>query len=168
MGFGQGMQPIVGFNIGARLFHRVVGTLKFAYMFATFIMTFGFIIIAVYARQMAGFFTTDPQMIEMTVPAIRIMLCMFPLVGGQMITGTFFQSIRMAKTSIFISMTRQMLILVPMLLLLPDFFAQQGWGGVNGVWCCMPFSDVISAAIAGIMLYLQVRRFNKLVALETR
>ena len=163
MGFGQGMQPIVGFNMGARLFHRVIATLKFAWLFATFIMTAGYVIIALYARQMAGFFTTDAQMIDLAVPAIRIMLCMFPVVGGQMITGTFFQSIRQAKKSIFLSTTRQMLFLVPLLLFLPDMFAARGWGGVNGVWWCMPVSDVISALIAGVLLYLQLRRFDHLV-----
>jgi len=162
MGFGQGMQPIVGFNVGARLFHRVNAVLKFTYMFATFIMTLGYVLMAIYARPLAGFFTNDEQMIELCVPVIRIMLCIFPLVGGQMITSTFFQSIRQAKKSIFISTTRQMLILVPLLLFLPDFFAGQGWGGVNGVWWSMPISDLISSVIAGTLLYLQLKRFSKL------
>jgi len=168
MGFGQGMQPIVGFNMGARLFHRVVGTLKFAYMMATFVMTVGYILIALYARTLAGFFTTDPQMIELCVPAIRIVLCMFPLVGGQMISNTFFQSIRQAKKSIFVSTTRQIVFLVPLLLFMPNLFADKGWGGVYGVWCAMPISDIISAILAGTLLYLQLRKFDKLIAISTR
>jgi len=168
MGFGQGMQPIVGFNMGARLFHRVVGTLKFAYMLATFVMTVGYILIALYARTLAGFFTTDPQMIELCVPAIRIVLCMFPLVGGQMISNTFFQSIRQAKKSIFVSTTRQIVFLVPLLLFMPNLFADKGWNGVYGVWCAMPISDIISAILAGTLLYLQLRKFDKLIAISTR
>jgi len=168
MGFGQGMQPIVGFNMGARLFHRVVGTLKFAYMMATFVMTVGYLLIAIYARTLAGFFTTDPQMIELCVPAIRIVLCMFPLVGGQMISNTFFQSIRQAKKSIFVSTTRQIVFLVPLLLFMPDFFVARGWSGVYGVWCAMPISDVISAILAGTLLYLQLRKFDKLIAVSMR
>jgi putative MATE family efflux protein len=168
MGFGQGMGPIVGFNLGARLFHRVTGVLKVAYGCATFVMTFGYFVFAVYAEQMARFFTNDEHMIELCVPAIRIMLCMLPVVGGQMITSTFFQSIRQARKAIFLSTTRQMLFLVPLLLFLPDYFAQRGWGGVNGVWVCMPVSDLISAIIAGTLLYLQVRRFNHLTEVQRR
>lgn len=163
MGFGQGMQPIVGFNMGARLFHRVIGVLKFAYLFATFIMTTGYILIALYARPLAGFFTNDPEMIDHCVPAIRVMLCVFPLVAGQMITSTFFQSIRQAKKSIFLATTRQMVFLVPLLLLLPDYFAGRGWDGVFGVWCAMPLSDAIAAVLSGTLLYLQLRRFNRLI-----
>ncbi|MBR0036694.1 MAG: MATE family efflux transporter [Bacteroidales bacterium] len=162
MGIGQGMGPIVGFNLGARLFHRVTGVLKVAYACATLIMTFGYLVMAVFAETVAGFFTRDPLMIQLCVPAIRIMMCMFPLVGGQMITSTFFQSIRQAKKSIFLSTTRQMLFLVPFLLFLPDFFVAQGWEGVNGVWASLPFSDFIASLIAGILLYAQVRRFNHL------
>lgn len=161
MGFGQGMAPIVGFNLGARLYHRVTGVLKVAYASATILMTLGYILMAIYAETLAGFFTKDPLMINLTVPALRIMLCMFPLVGGQMITGTFFQSIRQAKKSIFISTTRQLLFLVPFLLFLPDFFASQGWEGVNGVWISMPMADVISVTIAGALLYKQVQKLNQ-------
>lgn len=162
MGFGQGMQPIVGFNIGARLFHRVTATLKFAYLFATGIMTLGYVLIAIHAQTLAGLFTTDPHMIELAVPTIRIMLCMFPLVGGQMITNTFFQSIRKAKKSIFVSTTRQMLFLVPLLLLLPGYVADNGGNGVYGVWWAMPISDVVSSMLAGALLYYQLRRFDHL------
>lgn len=168
MGFSHGMQPIVGFNMGARLFHRVTGTLKFAYLFATGIMTFGYALIALNAKTLAGFFTNDSYMISLTVPAIRIMLCIFPFVGGQMITGTFFQSIRKAKKSIFLSTTRQMLFLIPLLLFLPDYFATQGWGGVNGVWCAMPISDVISSVIAGALLIYQLRRFDHLAEVAAK
>lgn len=161
MGFGQGMQPIVGFNVGARLYHRVLGTVKFAYLLATTVMTFGYILVAIYAETLVGFFTTDPEMIRLSVPAIRIVMCLFPTVGGQMVTGTFFQSIRKAKKSIFISMTRQMIFLVPLLLILPDFFAEKGWGGVNGVWCAMPISDALAATLAGILLYNQIQKIKK-------
>ena len=166
MGFGQGMQPIVGFNIGARLFHRVTATLKFAYLAATFVMTLGYVIIALNARTLAGFFTNDPHMIDLSVPTIRIMLCMFPLVGGQMVTNTFFQAIRKAKKSIFVSTTRQMIFLVPMLLFLPGFFVEHGGSGVNGVWWAMPISDFISSFLAGTLLYYQLRRFDHLMEIS--
>ena len=162
MGFGQGMQPIVGFNIGARLFHRVTATLKFAYLFATFVMTLGYVLIALNARTLAGFFTNDAHMIDLSVPTIRILLCMFPLVGGQMVTNTFFQSIRKAKKSIFVSTTRQMIFLVPLLLILPGYFASHGGSGIYGIWWAMPISDVISSLLAGALLYYQLRRFDKL------
>lgn len=168
MGFSQGMQPIVGFNLGARLYHRVIGVLKFAWGSATLITTFGYLLMAVFAAPLVRLFTNDPLMINLCVPALRVMLCMFPVVGGQMITGTFFQSIRQARKSIFISTTRQMLFLVPLLLWLPDYLVFFGHDGVWGVWMSYPISDIVSAVVAAIILYLQVRKFRRLADLRLK
>ncbi|MBQ0057794.1 MAG: MATE family efflux transporter [Bacteroidales bacterium] len=161
-GFAQGMQPIVGFNLGARLFHRVLGTLKFAYVCATLITTFGYLFMAVFAAPLSRLFTSDPLMIQLCAPSLRTMLCMLPIVGGQMITGTFFQSIRQARKSIFISTTRQMLFLVPLLLFLPDILIGLGYSGVDGVWISFPIADVLSCTLAAAFLWHAVRKFRKL------
>lgn len=165
MGFSQGMQPIVGFNLGARLYHRVLGTLKFAYICATLITTFGYFLMAVFVTPLCRLFTSDPLMLNLCGPALRTMLVLWPIVGGQMITGTFFQSIRKAKKSIFISTTRQMLFLAPLLIFMPDVLMSMGYEGVWGVWISFPISDLLSCTVAAIFLYFEV---SKLQHLSTR
>lgn len=156
MGFSQGLQPIVGFNLGARLYSRVRGALKFAYISASLVMTLGYVIIALFPEQLSSLFTDDPKLIAKCVPALRIQLCMFPFVAGQMITMSFFQSIRQAKTAIFLSLTRQLIFLLPLLLFLPRVW------GVYGVWWSMPISDVISCTLAAVMLTLQLRKLKQM------
>lgn len=155
MGFSQGLQPIVGFNLGAKQYSRVRGVLKFAYICATVVMTLGYVAIASFPASLSNLFTTDPAMIEKCVPALRIMLCCFPIVAGQVITMSFFQSIRQAKTAIFLSMTRQLIFLLPLLLTLPHFF------GVYGIWYAMPASDFISCSLSAVMLCLQLRKLPR-------
>ena len=151
-GFSQGMQPIVGFNLGARKIDRVYGVMRFAYICATCIMTIGFLLVFIMPDIIASWFTKDPIMIANCIPAFRIMLCAMPLVGGQIITTTFFTSIRKPKVSITLSLTRQIIILLPMLLILPPIL------GVNGVWCSIPISEAGSALLAMILLYKQVKK----------
>lgn len=146
-GFSQGMQPIVGFNLGAGRNDRVCGVLKFAYICATCIMTFGFVLVFAIPDKLALMFTNDEAMIERCVQAFRIMLAALPLVGGQIITTTFFQSIRKPKISIFLSMTRQLILLLPLILILPPLF------GVIGVWMAIPISEAGSAILAMFFLW---------------
>lgn len=155
-GFSQGLQPIVGFNLGARNYNRVLGALKFAYVSATLIMIVGYAFAYTFAYELASLFTTDPGMIEKCVTSIRIQMCTFPIVGGQMITMSFFQSIRKAKTAILLSTSRQLLVQIPLILILP------GMWGVLGVWWTLPCSDMVSCTLAAIMLYFQVRKFKRM------
>lgn len=154
-GFSQGLQPIVGFNLGARNYHRVIGALKFAYICATVIMIVGYAFAYTFARELASLFTTDPGMIEKCITSIRIQMCTFPIVGGQMITMSFFQSIRKAKTAILLSTSRQLLVQIPLILILP------GMWGVLGVWWTLPCSDIVSCTLAAILLYIQVQKLKK-------
>lgn len=162
MGFSQGMQPIVGFNVGARLFHRVTGVLKFAYACATVVMTLAYVLVYFFAAELASCFTKDPHMVELCVPALRIIMCVFPFVGGQMITNSFFQSIRKPKKSIFLSTTRQMLFLVPLLVFLPDLFVCYGQSGVYGIWWSFAISDALSTLLAVALLVNQVGKLNRM------
>lgn len=152
-GFSQGMQPIVGFNIGARLHDRVREVLIKAVMTATVILTTGYIMIAIFPATLAAMFTSDPVLIEYCVPALRISLCTFPVVGVQMIATSFFQSIRKPGLSMLISLSRQLIFLLPMLLVLPPIM------GVHGVWWSMPIADVFSITLSVILLF---REYHKL------
>lgn len=152
-GFSQGMQPIVGFNIGARLHDRVREVLIKAVMTATVILTTGYILIAIFPATLAAMFTSDPVLIEYCVPALRISLCTFPVVGVQMIATSFFQSIRKPGLSMLISLSRQLIFLLPLLLVLPPIM------GVHGVWWSMPIADVFSITLSVILLF---REYHKL------
>lgn len=154
-GFAQGMQPIVGFNIGAGNLHRVKEVLYKAIGIASVVMTTGYVLIAAFPAQLASLFTDNEQMIDLCVPALRIALCTFPFVGSQMIAVSFFQSIRKATMSIYVSLTRQLLFLLPMLLILPRFW------GVNGVWWSMSLADVFSVTLSWVLLYYQLKNLKK-------
>lgn len=153
-GFSQGMQPIVGFNIGAKLIDRVRKALRISLMVATAIMTSGYAFVAAFPAQLAMLFTDNQEMIDLCVPALRIALCTFPFVGSQMIAVTFFQSVRKAKMSIYISLTRQLFFLLPMLLILPTYL------GVNGVWWSMSLSDIFSVALSWCLLYMAMKKLK--------
>lgn len=159
MGFGQGLQPIVGFNIGARQFDRVVGVTRFALICATMVMTLGYSIVFCFPGWLASQFTNDADLIAKCVPALRIVLCVFPLVGPQMIATSFFQSSRKAGTAIFLSMSRQLVFLLPLLLVLPSYM------GVEGVWWSMPISDGIAFMMAAVLLMRQMRRLRRMQTL---
>lgn len=161
-GFSQGMQPIVGFNLGAKKLDRVYGALKHAYFYATCIMTIGFLFIFIMPDKLAELFTEDQVMIERCIPAFRIMLCALPLVGGQIITTTFFQSIKKPKMSIFLSMTRQLILLLPVLLILPPII------GVNGVWCAIPISEAGSAFLAMFLLARELKNETHISPLSAK
>lgn len=153
MGINQGMQPIAGYNYGARNTARLMKTLKLSMLAATVVTTSGFLVAEFIPELCARMFTPDEQLIGLAAHGLRIIMATFPIVGYQMVVTNFFVSIGMAKTSIFLSMSRQMLFLFPLLLLLPLEF------GVNGVWMSMPISDTLSALVT---LWLMVRYMNKM------
>ncbi|MCX4293838.1 MAG: MATE family efflux transporter [Prevotella sp.] len=153
MGINQGMQPIAGYNYGARNTARLMKTLKLSMLAATVVTTSGFLVAEFIPELCARMFTPDEQLIGLAAHGLRIIMATFPIVGYQMVVTNFFVSIGMAKTSIFLSMSRQMLFLFPLLLLLPLEF------GVNGVWMSMPISDTLSALVT---LWFMVRYMNKM------
>lgn len=153
MGINQGMQPIAGYNYGAHNTARLMKTLKLSMLAATVVTTSGFLVAEFIPELCARMFTPDEQLIGLAAHGLRIIMATFPIVGYQMVVTNFFVSIGMAKTSIFLSMSRQMLFLFPLLLLLPLEF------GVNGVWMSMPISDTLSALVT---LWLMVRYMNKM------
>ena len=155
MGLNQGMQPIAGYNYGAMKFDRLMQVLKLAVIAGTCITTCGFLVAEFIPWPCARLFTTDPELIRLSVNGLRIMMAAFVLVGSQMVITNFFQSIGMAKISMFLSLSRQMIFLLPMLLLLPLFL------GVDGIWWAMPISDTIAEIVAVVMMMTYMRKFKE-------
>ena len=122
MGLNQGMQPIAGYNYGAQLHDRVREVLYKTIFYATIVMTTGFVLCELFPEFILGLFTTDSSLLAMAVRGMRIDVALFPIIGFQMVTGNFFQSIGQAGKSIYMSLTRQLIFLVPALLILPQFF----------------------------------------------
>ena len=158
MGINQGMQPIAGYNYGARQFDRVDRVLKLTIIGATCVTTLGFLIGELAPRLAVSVFTDDPELVRLSAEGMRIVFFCFPIIGFQMVTTNFFQSIGMASKAIFLSISRQVLVLIPCLLILPRFYGQLGVG------ISMPISDLIASLIAGGMLWWQFRQFRKATA----
>ena len=156
MGLNQGMQPIAGYNFGAQQFERVTRVLKLTIYSATCVTVAGFLIGELCPHLVASAFTTDAQMIDLAAHGMRILVMCFPIIGFQMVATNFFQSLGMAKKAIFLSLTRQLLFLLPCLLILPQ------WFGVDGVWFSMPTSDLLASIVAAWMLWRQFRIFKRI------
>ncbi len=162
IGLNQGMQPIAGYNLGARQYDRVQRVVKLTMMGATMVTTLGFLIGEFCPVLVASAFTTDHHLIELSAVGMRIVVAVFPIVGLQMVITNFFQSIGLANKAIFLSLTRQLLFLLPCLLVLPSLMQQWVGDGALGVWCSMPFSDFLSTVVAVVMYRAQLRKFKAL------
>ena len=154
IGLNQGMQPIAGYNYGSQQTDRLLRVLKLAIIAATGIMTLGWVIGMFLPHLVARMFTTDAELVRQSANAMRIVMLVFPLIGYQMVVTSFFQCIGKVKISIFLSLSRQLIILLPMLGILPLFF------GLDGVWASMPVSDTISSVIAAVVMAVYMRKFK--------
>ena len=155
MGVNQGMQPIAGYNYGAQKYDRLMRVLTLAMIAGTCVTTSGFLVAEFMPHLCVRLFTNDAVLTELSVNGIRLMMAAMPIVGYQMVVTNFFQSIGKAKISIFLSLSRQLLFLVPLLGILPLFF------GITGVWIAMPISDTFSAIFALVMMVRYMRMFKK-------
>lgn len=154
MGLTQGMQPIVGYNFGAKQIDRVNKALKYTIILASVVMTLGFLISQLLPHIVASVFTKDNTLIELAATGLRIVFLAFPIIGVQMVTGNFFQSIAMPNKAIFISLSRQLLFLLPGLLILPPLL------GSKGVWFSFPVADALASIISITMLVKHYRKSN--------
>ena len=154
IGLMQGMQPIIGYNFGAELHERVMKTLRLAMLCATIASFVGFLLGESIPWIIASWFTNDEALREMAVKGMRIMMMAVPLSGIQVISTGFFQSIGRARIAAFLSLLRQLILLVPSLLLLPLYL------GMQGVWMSMPLSDVLATAISVIILMTYIKRHS--------
>lgn len=153
-GVCQGMQPIAGYNYGAQNYSRLKEVLRLSVMAGTAVCAFGFLIAMACPRPVARLFTTDEALIAMSVTALRYIMAMFIIIGAQMVITNFFQSIGKAKVSIFLSLSRQLIFLVPALMVLPKVM------GLDGVWLAMPLSDAIAAIMAYGMLWMYMKKLK--------
>ena len=156
MGFNQGLQPIAGYNYGARQYSRVKEIFILTAKWETLVTTLCAVICIFIPGAAVRLFTNDPELIRLSTHGLRVMNCCFAVVGFGMVSGNFFQCLGMVKKSIFLSLTRQLLILVPLIYLLPL------WLQETGVWISFPISDVASSVIALFFIIALFKKFDQL------
>ena len=155
MGVNQGMQPIAGYNYGAQQIDRLMSVLRYAIVVATLIMLSGWIVAEFLPYYSVRLFTKDVTLIGLSASGLRILMAAMPFVGSQMVITNFFQSIGKVKISIFLSLSRQLLYLLPLLYVFPLFL------GLNGVWYAMPVSDMLSFVVTVWILVVYIRKFKR-------
>jgi putative MATE family efflux protein len=160
MGIQQGMQPIVGYNYGANLYPRMLRAYKLAVYCATCVMTSLFLFGQLWPEGFIRLFTHDEVLIAQSILPARIMLAVMFAIGFPMITGNFYTSIGMAPKAIFLSLTRQVLFLIPLIIGLPLLFQSLGIAPIWGVWWSWPISDSLSVIISAIVINRDMRKFK--------
>ena len=155
MGFNQGMQPIAGYNYGAGKYDRVMKVFWKTVMWATIMVCLGFVVGTFIPEVAVRLFANEQTMIEIAARGFTIAVAAFPIVGFQMVASNFFQSIGMANKAIFLSLSRQVLFLIPCLVVVPL------WFGIEGVWMALPISDAIATIVAAVLIVGLVRKFKK-------
>jgi len=153
-GLSQGLQPIIGYNFGAKKYDRVNQAVKYGIIAATIIVTIGFIVIEGISEKLVMIFNDDPLLIEVTSHGMRIFLIMLPIIGMQVIITNYFQSIGKVKISMFLSLLRQVIILIPCLLIIPIF------KGLDGIWIAGAISDFLAVIVT---IYMFIKKSKKLV-----
>lgn len=156
IGICQGMQPILGYNYGARKLDRLWRTLALSASSALCVTIVGSITGHFAPRQIASMFMQDAGQIECAVNCLRITTLTFWLVGFQIVATNFFQSLGMAAKAVFLSLTRQILFMIPLLLILPPMY------GLDGVWSCFPISDAVATIVAALMLLYQIKKIKNM------
>ncbi len=154
-GINQGTQPIIGYNYGAKQYGRVKKTLKLAILAGTTISTFGFIMTQFLTVPLIKIFNSDPELLAIATKGMRIFLCMLPVIGFQIISANYFQAVGKAPKAIFLSMLRQVIVLIPLLLILPRFF------GLTGVWFAGPIADLTASLMTAFFLFHEMRHLDE-------
>lgn len=158
IGICQGMQPIIGYNYGAAQLDRLRKAYLLAVAASTVIVTIGCVAGVFIPHLIARAFTSDADLIKCTAESFTIAMVMFWMVGFQIVTSNFFQSIGKVAQSIFLSLTRQVIFLIPLLLILPDRYA------LSGVWMAFPASDALATLVTAILIIIEFRSINKKLA----
>ena len=160
MGLNQGMQPIVGYNYGAKLFDRMTRALKLTAMCATCVMGVLWLFGLIWPEGFIRLFTHDELLIAQSIAPARVMLCTMVMVGFPMVVGNFYTSIGMSGKAIFLSLTRQVIFLIPCILLMPLLFQTLNFTPIWGVWWSLPICDALAAVLAAIILNRDMRKFR--------
>lgn len=145
-GINQGLQPIAGYNYGAKKYDRVKDALKTAILAATFITTLGFVIIQIFSKYLILVFSKNPELIDLSSTGLRIFTLMLPIVGFQIVSAVYFQAVGKPKTNLLLSLSRQILFLAPILLIFSSLW------GINGVWIAAPSSDFLAFLLTFIYI----------------
>lgn len=162
IGINQGMQPIAGYNYGAKKYERMLGVVRYSMYAASVVTTVGWIVCEFFPETCVRMFTSDPELVEVAVHGLKINVAVLPIIGAQIVITNFFQSIGKAKISIFLSLSRQMIFLIPMLVILPPFL------GVDGVWWALPGSDAAACVITTAMMVIYMRKFRRMIDAHER
>ncbi|WP_418966167.1 MATE family efflux transporter [Cetobacterium sp.] len=155
-GINQGVQPILGFNYGAKLFHRVREAFILAVKGAVTISTIGFLAIQFLSKYFIVIFTSNPELLDAAAKGLKIFTLMFPFVGFQIIAAVYFQAIGKPKTTMFLSLSRQVLFLIPLVLIFSKIW------GVRGVWMAIPTADILSVTVTFIMTKKEMKNLKLL------
>jgi len=160
VGLNQGVQPILGYSYGAKKYDRMFEALKLSAIVATVVSSLGFVMGVFFPHAIVSIFTKDEVLRNIAANALKISVLVFPLIGSQVIFTSFFQSIGKAEISMFLSLTRQVLFLVPCLIILPPIF------GLNGIWASMPVSDLLAVIVTTSTLIFFMRKFKRIYSRE--
>lgn len=154
IGMNQGAQPIIGYNYGAKKFDRVIKTLKYAVIAASVISVTGFLGIQIFPAFIIKAFNSDPDLLRIGIKGIRVFFLMLPVVGAQILCTNYFQSIGMARISMFLSLLRQVILLIPLYFILPVFF------GLDGMWYAAPIADITSFLVTLLFIFGEMRKLK--------
>lgn len=154
-GLVQGMQPIVGFNYGAKNYDRAIKTFKLSLLSSSIFFIVGALLIQFVPQVLVGMFNRDPQLMDITVNGLRKYSFALPIIGISIVGTNYIQSSGKAKVAMVLSLLRQVIILIPMILILPKFL------GLNGVWFAQPTADIIASAITAIVLIKEIRSYKE-------
>ncbi|GAA0866223.1 MATE family efflux transporter [Paraclostridium tenue] len=153
-GLNQGAQPIIGFNFGAKQYDRANKTFKLSALLAIIIMTTGWLLVQTIPEVLVGLFNKDPKLMEISINGARIYLLMLPIIGISITGSNYIQSIGKAKIAMVLSLLRQVILLIPMILILPKIF------GLNGVWYAQPVADFLATVITAVILYRELKSYK--------
>lgn len=156
LGVAQGAQPIIGYNYGARQYKRVEDTWKLAVMAGTGIALTGYLILHIWPEQIVGLFSEgDWQLTALTTHAMLVYLALIPIVGFQIVSSTYFQAVGKARPAAVLSLSRQILFFIPLLLILPRFW------GIEGVWRAAPIADILAVSLSATMMFFEMRNLRR-------
>ena len=153
-GINQGAQPIIGFNYGARQYDRANKTFKVSASVACLIMTLGWLIIQLKPEIIVGMFNKDPKLMDITINGTKLYLFMLPIIGISITGSNYMQSVGKAKSAMILGLLRQVILLIPMIIILPNFF------GLNGIWYAQPASDLLSTIITILVLIKELKKYK--------
>lgn len=155
IGLNQGVQPIISFNFGAKKYNRVKEAAKLGITTSTVIVVIGFIIVRIFPTAMIAFFNKDAELLKFGKHALLTWFLFLPVIGFQIIAANFFQAIGRSKSAMFLTLTRQVILLIPALIIFPKFW------GINGLLHAAPFADFLSALLTGVWFYLAIKNLQE-------